>query len=213
MRLIWCVGQMLVAPRHLSQVNLKAVHYCLISHTLANIFWPITHTFSYTTWKTDNVSRNSCENSQTTAARMKLCYGREKALLYFLRLWNCRFHGDALRVTLNIIARFDIAGQIWGNKNNHQWFSNPIPRRHWLKPPVLLLWNSNKARYPQHFPTQKIYSTGIAMMSVETFSMFLFAFSVLHDAAAVVDKLDITLHQCHPRHIGMRVQPKDLATG
>lgn len=24
---------MLVAPRHLSQMNLKAVHYCLISHT------------------------------------------------------------------------------------------------------------------------------------------------------------------------------------
>lgn len=172
-----------------------------------NIFWPITHMFSDTTWKTDNVSRNSCENW------MKLCYGREKALLYSLRLWNCRFHGDALRVTLNTIARCDIVGPIWGNKNDHQWLSNPIPHQHWLKLHMLLLWNSNKASDPQHFPTQKIYSTGVPMRSTKTFSMFLFAFFILHDAAAVVDKLDITLHQCHPRHIGMWVQPKDLATG
>lgn len=33
LNLIWCVGQMSVAPRHLSQMNLKPVHYCLISHT------------------------------------------------------------------------------------------------------------------------------------------------------------------------------------
>lgn len=99
---------------------------------------------------------------------MKLCHGREKALLYSLWLWNCHFHGDALRVTLNIIARFDIAGQIWGSKNDHRWFSN----QHWLKPCMLLLWNSNKSSDAQHFPKQKSYSTGISTRSTESFSMF-----------------------------------------
>lgn len=105
-----------------------------------------------------------------------------------------------------------IAGQIWGKKmitNDYQ-----IPSHiKTLKPQVLLLWNSIKASDLQQFPSQKIYSTGVPMSSTKTFPMFLFVFSVLHDAAAVVDKLDITLHQCHPRHIGMRVQSKDLATG